>query len=439
VKVFRSLGFGTAVVQRKEINEELLSSLFYVNLAVSCLLALVLVAGAPLFAWIYGDQRVGPIIAVLSITYLLAGPALIPSALLTRRMAFDQLAIREVLTAIVKGATGISLALLGWGVWALVWATIVGSATQTVLVYTLCRWHPRLVFRWGEVRGVLSFGAHLTGSHVFNYFTRNSDKFIIGAFLGPIALGFYSLSYRILLLPRDAITRVVGRVLLPSFSRMQDDDARLKAAYLRVCGAIAFVTFPMMLGMFVVARPFVEVLLGAKWLPAVPLICVLAPLGMLQSVILPVGQLYLAKGRTDWLFRWSTVRGTLYVCSFLMGIPWGVLGVTVSYALMYCALVVPSLWIPFKLVDGLRIRDFFLVVVPYATWAGMMALLVAICRMLLEGAGVGPTIILPVCIALGLVSYTVIILGKRPRALDDFLRLLPEQWSSIIRRLQRVP
>ena len=156
-----------------------------------------------------------------------------------------------------------------------------------------------------------------------------------------------------MLLPRDSITQVLSRVLFPAFSRMQDNADRLRASYLRSCGAIAFVTFPMMSGMAVVAEPFVHGLLGDKWLPALPVIWILAAVGAMQSVGSTVGQLYLAKGRADWLFRWGITAGTLTVLSFLLGIPWGIIGVATAYALVNCVLLYPLFAIPFRLVNGL--------------------------------------------------------------------------------------
>lgn len=427
--IFSTMGFGLAVIQRREVNDALLSSLFYVNLAVGVLLALATVGIAPVCVWIYHEPRVLPLMAALSLNFVFSAPGVIPQSLLNRSMRFDRLAIVQLSTKIVGGALGIWLAASGWGVWALVWPTLfIGSATKTVLFHMLSGWRPRLIFYWSEVRNVWNFGANVTGFSVFNYFARNADNFIIGAFLGAGPLGFYSLAYSILLKPRDAVTNVLMRVLFPAFSRMQDDDARLKAAYLRACGAIAFITFPMMLGLMVVAHPFVQVVLGEKWLPAVPLIIILAPIGALQSVWVPVGPIFLVKNRTDWYFRMGVAQGCIMVIAFLAGIPWGATGVAFAYAIVNLFWIPIWIWLAGKLVIGLHIRDFVNELLPYGLLSFAMCLAVLLCRHLMTIASVAAPIVLAVCVAVGVSVYIISVFVIQPVALADLARILPTGW-----------
>lgn len=432
LQIFRTFGFGQAIIRWKTITDDLLASVFWVNVGIACLLALVLMLSAPLISWIYADPRVAPIICVLSVTYLLSAPGIVPDALLNRRMAFDQLAAREILTAIIKGASAILMAICGWGVWALVGATIVASATQTVLVWILSGWRLRFVFKPSEVRKVMGFGANLTGFSVFNYFARSADNFIIAAFLGATPLGYYSLAYRILLFPRDTISQVIGRVILPAFSRMQDNDAQLASAYLRLCSVIAFLTFPMMTGFALVASPFVEVVLGRKWLPALPILWLFAPLGMLQSISTTAGHLYLAKGRADWMFRWSVAASCCWVTSFLAGLPWGVVGVAASYTVMNVVLLIPGFSIPFRLVRGLTLSALWACLWPSIWTTAIMGLAVGVSRAVFAWAGVSQMLALAVSICVGVIVYTSVALAGRHSALKDCLRLLPMRWSAFL-------
>jgi len=294
-------------------------------------------------------------------------------------------------------------------------------------------WRPRLVFRWSELQNVMSFGANLTGFNVFNYFARNADNFIIGAFIGPIALGYYSLAYKILLLPRETITRVLTRVIFPAFCIMQDDDARFKVAYLRLCGAIAFTTFPMMLGIAVVARPLVEVVLGGKWAPAVPLLIILAPLGALQSIWVTVGQVFVAKGRADLYFRWGVGGGILFVIAFLTGIPWGVLGVAVAYAAVCVPWSVFSFWLAFRLVRGLSVIDLARQLSPYFWMSMLMGALVASLDRILSSF-VPQENLLVICVATGVIIYSILSAIVRPPALYDLKSVLPKQDGRIRQR-----
>jgi len=332
VKVFKSFGFSSAIVQRKNVSDNLLSTLFWVNLGVCLLVAAVVLGIAPLAAWMYDDPRVMPIVAVLSINFVFAGFTMIPAALLQRRMEFKKLAIREIGGVLAAGLTAIPLAWMGWGVWALVGSSLASSFAQMILINLAVPYRPQMVFDRQGLNECLKFGLNITGFNIFNYFSRNADNLVIGLFLGPVALGYYSLAYKLMLLPRDSVSKVLARVLFPKLSKLQDNDERLADVYLRATGAIAFVTFPMMAGLAVLAEPFVQVVLGERWLPAVPLIQLLAPVGALQSVAATGGNVFLAKGRSDLMFRWGVVQGTLRTIAFFVSAPFGVAALAAAYA-----------------------------------------------------------------------------------------------------------
>jgi O-antigen/teichoic acid export membrane protein len=435
--IFTSMGFGQVVIQRRELSDALLSSLYYVTLAIGGLLAIITAVAAPACAWIYRDPQVMPVMIVLGISFLISAPGIIPSALLNRQMRFGRLAAGELAGVVIGGAVAITLAANGRGVWALVAGSLMGTAVGTVLFHVLSQWRPKLRFCRSEVGSVFRFGANMTGFGIFNYFARNADNFIIGAFLGAGPLGYYALAYGILLKPREAVTNVLMRVLYPAFSRMQDDDARLRAAYLRACGAIAFVTFPMMLGLAAVADPFVSVVLGTRWLPAVPLILVLAPLGALQSVWVPIGTIFLVKDRTDWYFRMGVAQGCLTVAAFLAGIPWGTLGVAVAYAVINLLWIPVWLWLGSSLIAGLRAKDFFKELLPYGLLSLAMCLVVVLCRQMLIAAGAATPFVLGICVAVGIVVYVGAALVTGPVALADFAKILPggpRRWVIKFRR-----
>lgn len=433
---FSTMGFSQAIVQRKRITEELLSSLFFVTLGVACLITTILFCASPIFAWLYRNPEVTPIIATLSVTFILYAPCLVPNALLTRRLAFNRLAVIDISMAVLTATAAIVLAWFGWGVWALVWPTVAGPLVRVPMLYAASAWRPRPLFRWSEVRSVMGFGANLTGFTIFNYFSRNADNLIIGIFLGAGPLGFYSLAYGVLLKPRKAVTGVLTRVLFPAFSQMQDDNARLKDTYLRACSAIAFATFPMMLGLVAVAHPFVDVVLGAKWLPAVPLIYVFAPLGMVHSITSTLGQVLLAKGRADWMFRVGIVGGSFGVCGFLFGVQWGTIGVALSYCVTTAFVLPIQLYCAARLLEtgyAQFAREFLAAIRPHGVASATMATIVWILQQALHSVGVTQPVMLALCVLAGICTYVALIYCMRPAALSDFAKLLPGTISRFAR------
>jgi PST family polysaccharide transporter len=317
------------------------------------------------------------------------------------------------------------MAASGMGVWSLVGQTLCQSVVITTLVWIASTWRPRRKLDLIEVRSVASYSLNLSGFNILNYFVRNSDNILIGRFLGSTALGYYSLAYRLMLYPLQSVSRVAGRVLFPAFARIQDNSARFRQAYLRVCVAISVITFPMMLGLLVVARPFVVVVFGPAWMPVATLLMILAPVGMAQSIATIVGHIYTAKGRTDWMFRWGVLSGVVTVCFFIAGLRWGVVGVAVAYAVRTLILVLPNHAIPFKLIE-LPVRDLATALWPTLKASLAMAGSVALLRGVLIRLGVAqPIVILAATVPIGTLVYVGLLLWIRPPVLGDVMRMLP--------------
>jgi len=356
IELFKDLGTATAVIQRKDPSQGLLASVFWLNSGFGLAAAMVLCLLAPLLGAFYREPQVIPIMQALSLSFLLSGLSNVQMSLLERNLEFDKLARIEIGTTLFATLVGITAALLGHGAWSLVYQMLGGNFLATLLFWIASRWRPSWQFDWPEIRSVMAFSLNLTGGNIFNYFARNADKLLIGRFLGVQDLGYYDLAYRLMQFPLQGISAVIGRVMFPLYSRMQDDAGQFGRTYLKVASAIALISFPLMLGLTALAGPFVLTLFGAAWTPVIPLLLILAPLGAVQSIATTVGSIYMAKGRTDWALWWTVGAGLLIVLSFVLGLPWGILGVTASYAIMFLFLTYPAFAIPFRLI-GLKVRD----------------------------------------------------------------------------------
>jgi len=356
IELFKDLGTASAVIQRKDMSEALLASIFWLNAGFGLLATIVVYLLSPLAGAFYREPQVVPIMQALSVSLLLSGLSNLQNSLLERALEFEKLARIEIGTALFATIVGVTAAFLGLGAWSLVYQMLVGNLTATIFLWRASRWRLSGRFRWAEIRGVMGFSLNLTGFSIFNYFARNADKFLIGRFLGSQDLGLYDLAYRLMQYPMQGISAVIGRVMFPLFSRIQDDDRQFGYVYLKVVSAIAFIAFPLMLGLMAVASPFVLTLFGAAWAPVIPLLLILAPLGAVQSVGTTVCVIFVAKGRTDWLVWWGVGACILIVLSFVVGLAWGILGVTASYAMTSLLLSYPSFAIPFRLIK-LRMRE----------------------------------------------------------------------------------
>lgn len=351
VDIFKDLGTAAAIIQRQDLSEELSSSVYWVNVAFGLCAMIIIYVSSPLVAQFYREPRITAILKALSLTFFISGLGILHLALLERKLAFNAIAKIEI-TAVASGSIiGIASALSGAGVWSLVFQSLSVVSVTTLLLTKASKWRPKLVFRWSEVRSIGNYSLHLTGFNIFNYFSRNADYLLIGKFLGAQSLGYYTLAYNIMLFPLQNISHIIGRVIFPFYSSIQSDNVSFRNAFLKVAGAIALVSFPMMFGIYAVALPFILTLFGARWEPVVILLKIFALVGLFQSIVTTVGAIYQAKGRTDWMFRWGVAVGMIAVISFVIGLKWGIVGVASAYAIASTILVYPNFAIPFRLID----------------------------------------------------------------------------------------
>jgi PST family polysaccharide transporter len=248
-------------------------------------------------------------------------------------MDFKKLALRDVAAVILSGAVGIYMAYNGFGVWSLVYQLLSFTVFNACLLWLLSSWRPRFEFAMADIRDIFHFSANLTGFEIVNYFSRNIDQLLIGKFLGSQVLGYYSIAYKIMLLPLQNISWVAGRVMFPAFSRIQDDLEKVRKTYMKMAKAISLATFPIMLGLFAMAPEMVHVVLGLKWEPVVILLRIFSVCGMIQSVGTTVGNIFLSQHRADMVFHLSIVSSLIVGVSVAVGLRWGINGVALCYTL----------------------------------------------------------------------------------------------------------
>ena len=424
LSVLQNLGFAPAVIRRTSVSQGFLSTLFLANLAFSTLSVVTLLALAPLFASVYGDARVSPVMSLLGLVLLIYALGMIPGALLTRRMYFSRLAAVEIGATLIRCMIAICLAYAGWEVWALVSSSVVGAGFHTLGVWLAARWRPRLWFRWVHLREVVGFAAGVTGTRIVNYGSRSMADFLVGALLGAHALGIYSVAARFMLLPREAIGDVVMQVFYPVFSRIQQEDQTLARTIVRVCGAIALVAFPCVFGLVAVAPLLVEEILGTKWTSAIPVMYALAPVGAIYAILVPASHIYLVKGRTDIMFAWELVRALLVMGCIILSVRWGILGVAVGFAVANGLLALPNLWVPMRLVKGLSVLRLLREIFPYAVCAALMCVCVIWLRMTLKDNGFGAKETLAICVGAGIIVYAFLVCVLDLPAVSSVKKLL---------------
>jgi O-antigen/teichoic acid export membrane protein len=422
-RVLGDTGTSAALIHRKELDQDLASSVFFLNLMVGVVTCAFLFLAAPVLAPALGDDRVEPILRGVGVAFVLLALGLVQRALLRRALRFRAVAAGDLASTATQTVVAVALALRGWGVWSLVVGILVGRMASNVTVWWVSAWRPRWHFRWADIRQVTGFSGNLSAFNFFSYFSEAGDKFIVGRFVSAAALGFYGFGYRLLLQPVQSVLQVCRVVLFPAFARIQEDNDSIGRGYVRATSAVAMLTFPVTIGIAVMAEPIVRVVLGEKWLPAVPILAIFGPLAAIQAVSTTTSVLYQAKGRTDLQFRWGMVVGLAMLGSYLIGSRWGATGVAWSFLLGTLVLAVPTLAIPFNLVD-LPFRRFLVGLLPSAVPTAIMAAAAYGLRRALEAGGAGPGVTLFIPVGVGAAIYCGIVLVTRPQALRDLVLLV---------------
>src|SRR6266436_4820621 len=223
-QAFADLGLSEATIQRKEINDDQVSVLFWINVAIGLGLTLLTVALAPVLAKFYRDPRLINITLLLSLTFLIGGLRVQPDALLKRQMRFSSLAVRDVASYGLAVPVAITMAWRGASYWALVALPLTLNLTQMALSWLMVNWRPGLPRRDAHVGSMIAFGGNVAASYFLINVSRSADNVLIGWYWGAGPLGLYSRAYNLLMLPVRLLSASAVSVAIPAFSRTQDDQ-----------------------------------------------------------------------------------------------------------------------------------------------------------------------------------------------------------------------
>ncbi len=328
-------GLGTAIIQKKTITNTQIISIFWGSVGFGLLLFVAGIGVAFPVAGFYDEPLVKPVIITLSSGFLIGAFGIVQKALLTKEMAFKKLAIIEMIAVTVSGVTAIVMALLECGVWSLVVLALLRDLLSVILLWFYYKWRPIRHFSWREFKELLNFSANVLGNDVALYLVANADITIIGKMLGKVMLGYYSLAMNLVKIPVTRLTAIVGKVVYPAFSELQDNIQSFKNSYLRSITFISLITFPLLAGLCIFSREFILVVLGEKWLPMSTPLILLAPMAMLKSVGSIRGSVFMACGKPHISFLWNLIFLVPLVAGVIYGVRYGLNGAAAAYTIVY--------------------------------------------------------------------------------------------------------
>ena len=353
VRIFGNQGFSTAIVQCQELEPEHLDTAFWTNLSIGILLTTTGLFGAGLFANFYHQPELTPIIRLLSLSFIINPLRRVQEALLSRQFKFKIQAVNSLFAVFASGLVGVSMALMGYGIWSLVGQQLTNEIVGVLVLWKVSDWRPGWRISQQHFQELFSFGINVMGISFLNFFNRRADDLLIGYFLGPVALGYYTVAYRLLLVSTNLLNAITGGCALPVFSKMQTQPERMRNAFYKSVNFTGAIAIPAFIGLAVLAPEIIPVVFGQQWLPSIPVMQILAFIGILHAVFSFNGIVMMAMGKPSWKFKINILNAVSNVVSFVLVVRWGIIAVAAAYVIRGYLLAPIPIWAIYKL---LRIK-----------------------------------------------------------------------------------
>ncbi|HTI86860.1 MAG TPA: lipopolysaccharide biosynthesis protein [Alphaproteobacteria bacterium] len=334
-----------ALVQRADPDDIHFDTAFWTCLVIGISLATACFFGAPLVARLFDSPPLAHLVPVAALGLCFSGAGSTAIAVLRRRFMFKALAMRSLYGRLFAAIVAIVLAFAGFGVWALIAQYLIQNAVSVAFVWTSCPWRPRLRFDVHRLRELLSFGLVTMGTRIAWLSSARLFTVLVGYFLGVTAVGYLNVAQRVVDTMHDMLCGAIYNLALPTFARKQDDRRSLARAYHGATEMSGILVAPIFGGIAICAEPILALFVGDQWLPAVPVIQVLAIGALLEIPFLLADAAITGVGKPGYMFTISLLSLGFVVLAFTVYPPAGVFGAAAVWAsrILICAPVVTSM------------------------------------------------------------------------------------------------
>ncbi|MHA7269820.1 lipopolysaccharide biosynthesis protein [Arthrobacter sp. HLT1-20] len=373
VSLLLDQGLSSALIQRPTLTRAMPGAATTLNVTMSLALAAATWFLAPVLSDFFHAPELAPVLLLLGLGLPLKALAITPRSMLTRELRFVGVAWADIVGAACGAVAGIVAALWGASYFAIVFQVVATDLLTAIIVLAAAR-GPLPNFHFKSLGPLLSFSAHVLATNFLAYFSRNIDNILVGRYLGLTSLSLYGMAYRILVVPVQLLGQTVNRVMFPAFSRMAQDRALVAENLLKSTRILAFAVIPVMSAVAVAAPELVHVVLGDQWLPAAPLITVLAIGGARETIFYITPTLMKGMGHAKMNFLYEILAGLVQVGGIVIGLQFGILGVALGLTTAGF-LLAPVLFIIQRKMCGIRIRSQLRALLPalHASLWGVLA------------------------------------------------------------------
>lgn len=372
-RTFLDSGFGAALIQKKDTTQSDYSTVFYFNIVIGLLSFAILYFTAPLIATFYEKSQLIALTRFIGLSIVINSFGLIQNTILIKKIDFKTLTKVNLLSVFLSGCIAILMALKGFGVWSLAVHVVSMNFFVTILLWFFNNWRPTLEFSKKAFKNLFSYGSKLLASSLINTIFQNIYLVVIGKTFAARQLGFYTQANRLKDYPSRNLYNIFQRVTFPVFSKIQDENSRLKKGYKNIIKTLTFINFPLMLGLIVVADPLIRVLLTEKWLPAVPyfqLLCIVGFLYPIQSLNLNIIKV---KGRSDLFLKLEIIKKIIIALAIVICLQFGILALIIGQVITSFVAYFINSYYSGRFIDY-GIKEQITDILPYLSMAIFMAI-----------------------------------------------------------------
>lgn len=353
---FMDGGFASALIQKKRPTQEDYSTVFFFNLGMSILMYAILFISAPAISRFYRMPILCSVLRVQGLVLLIHAFSLIQSNQLRKQFKFKKIAIVTLATSVTALSVTIIMAYNGFGVWALVASNLITAFIPAVVYWVTNKWHPLLVFSKSSFKELFNFGFFMFLSNLINTFCNNIQGLLIGRFYNSATMGYYSKAKGTEELASTSISSIMEQVTYPLYAEYQNDKPMLASVIKRITSTVAFITFPLMFLLALLAKPIFLILYSDRWLDSIPyfqIFCIAGIAICLQSVN---GQAIAAIGKSKLMFHWTLVKRGIGLLLLIIGmVSFGIYGLITASVITSWLIYMINAWLVKKHIGyGLR-------------------------------------------------------------------------------------
>ena len=316
-------GFTLAIVNKREVSDADYNAVFWFNVAASLTLYLILFCCAPAIARFYKTPEMLPLARFLFTSFVFGGLATAPAAYLFRNLMVKQRSQIQILAIVISGTVGVICAFNGWGYWGIARQTVLYSSANCIMMWIICRWQPSFSFRFDSLKSMLPFSLRQLVTSMFTHINNNFFSVLLGRFYGMRITGFYTQGNKWTTMGYSTLVGMINSVGQPVLRQTIDDPARLLRVFRKLLRFTAFVSFPAMLGLALVAHDLIVITISDKWLNSVAVMQILCLGGAVMPLSILYGNLFNSIGRPD-IYMWNTIAlGLLQLAGVCLTYPFG--------------------------------------------------------------------------------------------------------------------